>query len=462
MRRKIYTLVNNARITFAEAGSAGELRTVASADINDFIDGAGVDEITSKLKGDGNELLVVPDFWMGVKSYLISSGKRSVVELFIRRKLRADEPDIPEVEDFFDYVNVRDEQGREGVHVYHLQEALFARLYHRLAGCGLCPKRVSTPGLLWEGKLAGLYPDFADVATFLVHLVGSECFFYFFHRGRYIFSRDISISEHLPIEERIDALSFEIDQSRFLFSQKAKAEIDRICLSSSGQPPLPAGQLAERLGRDFEILGADAAPTPLAQAEELYALLHFSTKDLAYSVHQLNLTHRRIRKESEWRPVQMSGLAVGIVLLLILLGQAFFLQWWPATEWQQLDSGKQVEVRQALRNYNANLDLLLQESRRPVFADALARLALALPANMRLTQLTIESQPQAALELRALVAAADAEQFKQTLTLLAEQLKAEFGPAFSLDPRDIEFESSPDEGLTSGGQYNIQFRCNLQ
>jgi len=223
MSKKIYTLVSNARIMFVEAGPGGGGRTIVSADVNDFVDGTGVDLLLKQLKGCENVLLVVPDFWIGVKSYLISSGKRSIVELFIKRKLRADEPDIPQVENFFDYVKVRNQQGLEGVHVYHFQEGTFPQIYERLAACGLSPRRVTTPGLLWEGKLTESIPDFAATSIFLVHLAGSECFFYFFHRGRYLFSRDISISEHLPADERIDALSFEIDQSRFLFSQKTKA-----------------------------------------------------------------------------------------------------------------------------------------------------------------------------------------------------------------------------------------------
>jgi len=461
MRNKIYTLVSNARITFAKTSPGGGMRPLSSVDINDFIEGTRLEALLGEVKGSHNELLVVPDFWIGVKFYPISSGKRSVVEPFIKRKLRSDEPDVTEVENFFDYVKVHNDQGQEGAQVYHFQEAFFSRLYQRLADCGLSPRRVTTPGLLWEEKLTGLVPDFSSGATFLAHLVDSECFFYFFHHGRYVFSRDISISENLPVDDRIDALSFEIDQSRFLFSQKTKAEIDRICLASSGQIPISASLLAGRLGRDVSTLPIGVPTDALSKTEELHALQHFSAKELAISSKQLNLSHRLVRQELEWRPVQVSGLTIGIVALLILMAQAFFLQWWPAKEWRQVDSRKQAQMRQSLRTYNSNLDQILQESRRPVFSDVITRLAVALPDNLRLVSFAILSQPQSALELEARVQAANAEQFKKTLSRLSDNIKAEFGPAVSLDTKNIEFESHLGDGL-DGGQYHIKLRCNLQ
>lgn len=456
-KKKLYTLISNARIVFAEPAPRGGLKTVVSLELDDFLQGRD----SAQLGGYENELLIVPDFWVGVKPFLISSNKRSVIELFVKRKLRAEAPDIPEVEHFFDYVRYRDEQGREGVQVYHLLEVLFAQLHRRLVDCGLRPGRVTTPGLLWEGKLGGRIADFAAAGIFLVNVVGSECFFYFFHRGRYLFSRDISFSEHLPAEDRLDALSFEIDQSRFLFAQKAKAEIDRIYLVSSEKKGVEARALAERLGKATEDLNveswADAAKAP----EELNALLRFSDDELSASGQFINLAHRLVRQELEWQPVQNAGLAVGCCLLLLLLGQTLFLQWWPAKKWQAPNARQQAEQRQTLRKFNADLDLLLQEARRPRITDAVARLARALPESIRLEQFTLAAEPAPLLALEGQVRAAGAERLQEVLALLEENLKTHFPGSAPLKPADMEIGSVEDDDAGRFGAYRVKLRFTL-
>lgn len=460
-KKKLYTLISNARIVFAEPTPRGGLKTVVSLDLDDFLHGAVAAQVGNQLGGYENASLIVPDFWVGVKPFLISSNKRSVVELFVKRKLKAEAPDIPEVEHFFDYIRFRDDQGREGVQVYHLLEALFAQLYRRLVDCGLRPGRVTTPGLLWEGKLGGRITDFAAAGIFLVNVVGAECFFYFFHRGRYLFSRDISFSEHLPAEDRLDALSFEIDQSRFLFAQKAKAEIDRIYLVSSGKSGVEARALAARLGKTTEDLDveswADAARVP----EELNALLHFSDDELSASGRFINLAHRQVRQELEWQPVQNAGLAVGFLLLLLLLGQALYLQWWPAEEWQAQVARQQAEQRQTLRKFNADLELLMQEDRRPRVTDAIARLARALPESIRLEQFTIAVEPAPLLSLDGQVRVASAERLPEVLALLEENLKTHFPGSAPPNPAGIEIDSIEETDASRFGSYRIKLRFNL-
>lgn len=460
-KKKLHTLVSNARIVFAESAPRGGLRTVASLELDDFLHGGAAAQVCGQLRGYKNELLIVPDFWVGVKPFLISGNKRSVFELFVKRKLKAEAPDIPEVEHFFDYVRFSDEQGREGVQVYHLLEALFAQLHQRLVDFGLRPGRVTTPGLLWEGKLGGRIADFAAAGIFLVNVVGSECFFYFFHRGRYVFSRDISFSENLPTEDRLDALSFEIDQSRFLFAQKAKAEIDRIYLVCSGKNGVEARALAARLGKATEDLDvetwADAATVP----EELNALLNFRDNELSASGKFINLAHRLVRKELEWQPVQNAGLAVGCFLLLLLLGQALYLQRWPKKEWQAQSAKQQTEQRQTLRKFNADLDLLMQEAKRPSVSDAIARLAWALPESIRLEHFTIAAEPEPLVELEGQVRAAGAERLQEALAVLEGNLKAHFPGSAPPNPESIEIGSVEETDPSRFGSYRIKLRFNL-
>jgi hypothetical protein len=459
-RKKLISLISNARIVFAEWAPQAGLKALASFDLDDFLAGAVATLEVEGLRTRGNELLIVPDYWLGIKSLRIAAPKRSVVDQYVRRKLHAEHPDIPEVENFFDHVPYLSEQGEAGVQAYYFQEALFPQLYRRLVEAGLAPERVTTPGLLWESKLGKRIDDFDGQGTFLVNLVGSECFFYFFHRGRYLFSRDISISDQVPVEERLDALSFEIDQSRFLFKQKAKAEIDRIYLISTGKNPIRAEALDRRLGRETSEIPMATWETVEPIAEEFNSLVHFENDDLFPAGQFVNLVHRKLRRELEWRPAQTAGLAVGGLLLLLLLAQRVFLAWWAPVEPDARDLRELVQQKQLLQQVGADADRLLQEARRPELALVLVKLGAALPENVRIEQFSLQAEPQPGLSFEGVIRADNADEFRLTLTRLIDNLKAGYGGNENLSARDVEF-TLPEVGDSSGAKQ-YRFSLNLK
>lgn len=459
--KKLIILVSNARIVFAERQANGGLSAVAGFELDDFIaDGVGAGRF-GELKARGVELLIVPDYWLGIKPLLISSTKRSVVEPYILRKLRADHPDIPDIDNFFDYVPYQGDLGHSGVQAYYFQETLFAQLSHRLEAEGLTSLRITTPGLLWERKLGQVVDSFGRAGVFLINLIGSECFFYFFHRGRYLFSRDISISEQLPFEERLDALSFEIDQSRFLFSQKAKAEIDQIYIVSAGERPIHAKELGGRLGREVQELSFPARERNGGVPDELNALTHLATGDLFPRGEFVNLAHRQLRREQQWRPVQTVGLAVGGLLLALLLGQSLFLLSSVPTGDENQLTRELKEQKQLGTKVGADVDRILVERQRLTLIAALNGLAESLPPRVSVTQASLQTDPQPALELQGEVFARDVDEFRQSLNLLTERLKSHFRGNESLTSRDIEFQTPGASGSGGDGRYQISLRVKL-
>jgi len=460
--KKLIILVSNARIVFADRQAHGGLTTIASFELDDFIAGGTVPAQLGVLKSRGVELLIVPDYWLGIKPLLISSGKRSMIELYALRKLKGEHPDQPEIENFFDYLPYRGNHGPDGVQVYHFQEILFPQLYRRLEAEGLIPSRVTTPGLLWERKIDQIVTGFEKQGLFLVNLVGSECFFYFFHRGRYLFSRDISVSAQLPMEERLDALAFEIDQSRFLFSQKAKAEIDRICLVTSGDHPIQAEHLSRRLGRDVLALPVSSWAGDGRTPEELNSLLSFGAADFIDAGDHVNLAHRLLRREKEWRPVQTVGLALGSLLVVLLLGLALALAWWAPPAPRDGDLREIAQQRQEMRKIAADIDRLLTERKRPSPVHVLSSLGEAIPSEVRIEKLSLQSSPQPLLTLLGVVSAADAGEFRRVLTQVVGQLKIRFVGNDALTPESVAFEP-PDQGENEGlKEYRISLTLKLQ
>ena len=96
-------------------------------------------------------------------------------------------------------------------------------------------------------------PDFHEGGKGLIHPISSECFLYFFSQGHYLFSRNIAIPDPQHGQSDIfSILTYEINQSIYLFSQKAKAEIDQLYLVSSTKGDVL--ELSTILGRDVKEL----------------------------------------------------------------------------------------------------------------------------------------------------------------------------------------------------------------
>lgn len=459
--RTLYTLVSNARVVFAEPSPGDGLKFLDSYDLEEFLRGDLPAHLRNQYRHYHNHLLVVPDFWVGVRPFLIASGKRAFVDQFVARKLRDENPELADVGHFFDYTRFKDEQGREGVQVYYLIDPLSPALYRILATSGLRPARVTSPGLIWQQKMAGGVAELPVGGTFLIDPAGAECFFYLFYRGQYLFSRDISFSELLPVDEWLDALAFEIDQSCFLFTQKTKAYIDRFLLVSSGRAGVDAAALEKRIGKavaDFDVVPWGV---PSESAEELNVLRHFSFHELSGAGRKINLAHRQDREELEWRLVQNVALASGICLLLLLAAQALFLQFWTPVEWRMAEGKPQAEQRQLLRKYNNDIDLLLQEAKRPRVTESLAGLSRAMPDNVRLESFSLAFEPVPQVTLSGQVNAADAGQLRATLVTLVSNLKAQFAGSDPPAADQVEIGAVEETAPDRFGPYRARMNFKL-
>ena len=252
------TLINNDEIYFIIQGGSGEGRISEPVSFDRLLkEEADLDAIPEAFQRQGNLVMVVPDYWLGNTLFPFQSRKRSLAEAFLERKLRAEFPEIPGVTDFFAYFFHFSEQGEPAVYAYFVREPTFFQLYQQLSQWGLQPQRITAPAFLWESQLKDRIPDFREGGKAFVHLLSNECFLYFFFKGHFLFSRQISLPEFQEdSSEQIDTLTYETNQSLYLFSQKAKAEIDKVYMVAFGH--MDPGDLSERLGRDVQaVAGVD-------------------------------------------------------------------------------------------------------------------------------------------------------------------------------------------------------------
>ena len=246
------TLVGNDEIYFILQGGSGEGQTLDPLTLDRFLtDEADLSAIPETFRHQVNSVMVVPDYWLGNTSFPFQSRKRSLAEAFLERKLRADFPEIPGVKDFYEYFFHQADGDETAVYAYFLREPTFFRLYDQLLRWNLHPRRITTPAFLWASQLKERIPGFQEGGKAFVHILPKECFLYFFFEGHFLFSRQISLPEFQgDPSDQIETLTYETNQSLYLFSQKAKAEIDRVYVSFFGH--VEAGDLSEKLGREVE------------------------------------------------------------------------------------------------------------------------------------------------------------------------------------------------------------------
>ncbi len=450
------TLINNDEIYFIIQGGSGEGRISEPVSFDRLLkEEADLDAIPEAFQRQGNLVMVVPDYWLGNTLFPFQSRKRSLAEAFLERKLRAEFPEIPGVTDFFAYFFHFSEQGEPAVYAYFVREPTFFQLYQQLSQWGLQPQRITAPAFLWESQLKDRIPDFREGGKAFVHLLSNECFLYFFFKGHFLFSRQISLPEFQEdSSEQIDTLTYETNQSLYLFSQKAKAEIDKVYMVAFGH--MDPGDLSERLGRDVQAVAG--LEEELVQGSTTIGhpglLSGFYLPDLAESGKFFTIAHRRQEKEQQWRPVQKVGIAVGLILLLLLAGESVLLWKWSQPVLAQAASGGAAKARQAeadLRQYNEALDLFLKETRRPSASKTIINLARALPENVWIREMAVETEPNPGVALTGTVKAARPGEFRQTLSAFLDNLNDHFQGARSLGLQDIDFDA---DNCTAGEAYH--------
>jgi hypothetical protein len=92
-RNCLITIVNNETLSFVDPDTPGKGRVFDSLPLAQFLtDDTGIHIIPEEMKHRVNSLLIVPDYWFGNIIFKFQSRKKSILEAFIKRKLRAEYP----------------------------------------------------------------------------------------------------------------------------------------------------------------------------------------------------------------------------------------------------------------------------------------------------------------------------------------------------------------------------------
>ena len=200
-----------------------------------------------------NQLLVVPDFWIGQTDLTLQSRKRSIVDPFVERKLASEHPELPDIGLFYNYAFTAAPSESGNIYAFFLQDPLSYQLYQKFASLGMAPNDITMPAYLWGKKIEKMVPELANSGSVLIQKLSSASYLYFYHKGEFLFSRNIQFSDSGEGDsEALNALTYEINQSFYLFSQKKKAELEHIFIHSSRKED--AAELAESLGREVHSL----------------------------------------------------------------------------------------------------------------------------------------------------------------------------------------------------------------
>jgi len=444
-------------VTRGRSHAGPETGRLALEALLDAPDAAGA--LPATAKGNHQSLWIVPDHWFGMESYPFQSDKSALIVPFLERKLSAAHPECTAVRQFFNYRRTPAAAGGHELLAYFLQDEKAYRLYDTLDKAHLAPRYITTPAFLWVDRLSRLMPDFGQEGTLLVHMGADECQLYFYFKGNHLFSRSVILSEG---PDRMEALTFEINQSLYMFSQKTKSELSRIyLLDGADDGPQAFSQALGREVVDLAPLLAGQATIALDDVPLLAGLLPEAdafTRPPFFSV-----TQRQAQRELAWEPVQYAGIAVGVALLLPLIGLNLLLGHMASGDDMDRANLRQQAISQPvpLTEYQSALDQVLQARQRPACAETMGRVLASLPPGMRVRELDLALEGSPAVTLKAALPAQDADRLKATLMQLVSGLKARFDLPADFSLSNIEIGMDPQADPHAAPQYLIAMRLEL-
>ena len=461
-RRKYYiVVVHKDELLWLDDQRDGTTVCVFRLSMDKLIDNdGGIDQFPKELRGNYRSLLIVPDHWFGTENYPFRSRKAALIEPFLERKLTNEYPDIRDLRHFISYRHAAIVGEGTGVSAYFIQDIKGFQLYQALCKVNLCPRQITTPAFLWMETLSRITTEFDRSGVLLIHMIESECLLYFYFNNNYLFSRNVVLAE---TEERLSALTFEINQSLYMFSQKTKNELNHIYLLNDSGDDLQS--VKEALGR--EVVEVDSLLERIDSLET--GEIHFLNRVLQrqhLSPHPsfLHVCHRKVRHALSWEPVQWSGIAIGLLLLLLLLGESVVLgrmlqthQYPRPISNPLFQHHKDITVDDAL----VRLDHLLQVVEKPQVDVVINHLLASLPVGVRIKSLELLLDEQAALSLTAYAAATDADQLTQLLVQLAQEVQRQFVQAQNFSVNDIAIQTDNSKDAHRPYPYVISFKLDL-
>jgi hypothetical protein len=423
--------------------------------------GIGTLPFPETIRGNNKFLCIVPDHWFGMESYPFKSNKPNLIEPFLIRKLSASHPNQHSIGQFFNYTNTPANDGSNNLNVYYLNEEKAYRLNSALRKIDLAPFGFTIPAFLWEEKLKNAFGEFSQAGSLLVHMDTQECRLCFYFNGSYQFSRNVV---HPDDTEKIEAITYEINQSLHLFSQKSKSELKQIYLLAADTTSKAA--LSEALGRELidcaTLIPENQRDIVIPEAPFLSGLLPKGNPIKRLSV--FSVIHRRLKRQREWQPVQLTGMAVGLLIVLLLLCEAFMLdgkQRVAEDEGRQLQNQMRGSTGIVLTDYAQSFEQVMQRVGRPSCADAVLLTMASLPVNARLKELELSLTPNPVIKVTALVDARDTNDLRTTLAQLVARMKTTFKNAPELSINDIDVESTSRDGPQALSRFTIVFQLEL-
>jgi hypothetical protein len=448
---------------FFASYAADSLQVDHTVSLDRFLDDDdGHSSVPAAVRARKNRLLLVPDFWLGQTNLTLKSRKRSLVEPFVERKLASEHPDLPDIGLFYNYTSATESSESGNIYAFYLLEPVSYRLYNKLAALGMAPEGITSPAYVWAPKLERIHPELRDSGWGLIQKRSHSSYLYFYHKGRFLFSRRIPLLEATEDDPgALNALIYECNQSFYLFSQKKKDALAHIFIHSSRQED--AAELTESLGREVRRLDAGGSGGSIQETiPELGPWGAFLPRDLAQSAQYLTIAQRDHARARAWRPVQAVGAVVGILLVLLLGGERYFLyNWSQSAEMGLTHASTQAAsaLQERIDEYNEGLDILLEETRRPLPSTTLLNLAECLPEKVRIRQMKVDVTDPPHIALTCVIRAQDTAGFRQLLSGLLENLGNTFTGSPRLSKRDVELIE------TRVGQdymdYSVRFELRL-
>ncbi len=360
-------------------------------------------------------LWIVPDIWLKHEFFPFQPLRESLACSFIERKLKSAYPHLPLLSRFYTFTFVsQGEPARErGLRVFFPQEEKIFRLYEVLQRLNLEPHWITSPALLWAQRLSRVEREFTKHGFLLIDVRGERVFLYFYHQGEFLFSRSLQ----MPAENaRAENLLFEINQSNYLFAQKAKSSPQRI--RTSGDAAELKAELEAHLETPIEPLedpGGRSLPSGVAFLQGLWSERGVETPPEPH-----RLTDKRVLEEQRWRPVQWCGILSALCSLLAFLFIGVFLE-------RQLQN--EMETQTVLRGHAARslaeieemVDRLLQHSASPAAAEVIGGIEAARPSNIQLQEVKIDTDRRT-LELAICVNVGEVEGLRHSVKAFAQNL----------------------------------------
>ena len=463
LSRKVSCLivVHNGEIYWIEMRDGRQGRCVLQLPVDQFIENPSpVRKLSQLCHSNYRALCLIPDHWFGIETYPFRSKRAGLIEPFLERRLTAAYPEKKSLSFFYNYKTTTMPENGDGVMAFFLNDDIAYQLNDALKSVSLAPRWFSCAGFLWGGVLEGAADGFGREGTLLIHLNETECLLYFFYKGDYLFSRHVILPD---LQESLDAVVYEINQSLYLFSQKTKSELSRFFLYST--LPVPSSRLSEALGREIVLLNDIIDDRQTLEVEHLPFLNGLlRPRDIGRQAEPYSIVHRKVRRDLFWQPVQWAAMIVGLFLVIALIGNSIFLSSIIRDEnnMHRLISHQNYQPGEMpLNEYAVTLDRVLERSSKPTSSGVLASLLEDFPETIRISEINCDFSAQPVLAIEAEVSVEAVSQLKSVLNQLVAQLKSKLHINDSFSINDIQVRGNHVGQSDSGGSYMISLKLDL-